>query len=104
MKITVRGIKDEMSKEEVEAIICEFCDCENVYARGFWSGKFQSEHLRGVEVYPTGSKSMIGFIHYDAYSRKPKYYTVIKRRQVVKTYALNKGGKDNESKRRWCFL
>lgn len=92
MKITVRGIKDEMLKEEVKAIIREFCDCESVYARGFWSGKFQSGHLRGVEIYPTGSKSMIGFMPYDAYSRKPKHYTIIKRRQVVKTYALREWG------------
>lgn len=88
MKITVRGIKDEMLKEEIKAIIREFCDCENVYARGFWSGKFQSGHLRGVEIYPTGSKSMIGFIHYDVYTRNPSIYVVIKRRQVVKTYTL----------------
>lgn len=92
MKITVRGIKDEMLKEEVKAIIREFCDCERVYARGFWSGKFQSGHLRGVEIYPIGSKSMIGFILYGAYTRKPSIYAVIKRRQVVKTYTLREGG------------
>lgn len=92
MKITVRGIKDEMLKEEVKAIIREFCDCESVYARGFWTGKFQSGHLRGVEIYPTGSKSMIGFILYGTYTRKPKSYTVIKRRQGVKTYTLREGG------------
>lgn len=88
MKITVRGIKDEMLKEEVKAIIREFCDCESVYARGFWSGEFQSGHLRAVEIYPTGSKSKIGAILYGAYTRKPKIYAVIKRRQVVKTYTL----------------
>lgn len=88
MKITVRGIKDEITKEEVKALIRVFCDCENVYARGFWSGKFQSGHLRGVEIFPTGSKSKIGFILYDPYTRKPKVYAVIKRGQVVKTYTL----------------
>lgn len=92
MKITVRGIKDEMTKEEVKAIIREFCDCESVYARGFWSGKFQSGHLRGVEIYPTHSKAMIGFIQYDTYTRKPNVYVVLKLRQVVKTYALKEWG------------
>lgn len=92
MKITVRGIKDEMLKEEVKAIIREFCDCESVYARGYWSGEFQLGHLREVEIYPTGSKSKIGKILYETYSREPKSYTVIKRRQVVKTYTLREGG------------
>lgn len=88
MKIVVRGIKDEMLKEEVKAIIREFCDCESVYARGFWSGEYQTGHLRGVEIYPTGSKSEIGEILYDAYSRNPKSYTVINRRKVGKVYRL----------------
>lgn len=96
MKITVRGIKDEMLKEEVKAIIREFCDCESVYARGFWSGEHQTGHLRAVEIYPTGSKSKIGVILYDTYTRRPDIYAVIKRRQVVKMYALKEGGEHNE--------
>lgn len=88
MEITIRGIKDEMLKEEVKAVIREFCDCESVYARGFWSGEYQTGHLRGVEIYPTGSKSKIGKILYDVESRTPKRYTVIKSRQVVKMYSL----------------
>lgn len=92
MKITVRGIKDEMLKEEVKAIIHEFCDCESVCVRGFWSGEYQTGHFRGVEIYPTGSKSKIGDIVYDVASGKPKRYTVIKRRQQVKTYSLTEWG------------
>lgn len=88
MEIIVRGIKDEMLKEEVKAIIRKFCDRERVYAKGFWSGEHQTGRLRFVEVYPVGSKSLIGHILYDVYSRTPKYYTVVNRRQVVKTYAL----------------
>lgn len=89
MKITVRGIKDEFLKEEVKAIIHEYCDCERVYARGFWTGEDQTGHLNFVEVYPVGSKSLIGQILYDVASRTPKYYTVVKRSQVAKTYALS---------------
>ena len=88
MKITVRGIKDEMLKEEVKAIIREYCDCGSVYAIGYWSGVHQTGRFRGVEIYPTGSKSKIGVIVYDVDSGTPKRYTVIKRRRVVKLYAL----------------
>ena len=91
MKIVVRGIKDEILKEEVKAIIREYCKCDSVYAKGFFSGRYQGGHLRGVEIYPTGSKSMIGFILYDVYTRKPKVYVGINRRQVVKTYRLKEG-------------
>lgn len=92
MKITVRGIKDEMLKEEVKAIIREFCDCESVYAKGFFSGEWQTGYLRCVEIYPTGSSSLVGRILFDVASGTPKRYTVVKRRQVVKTYALREGG------------
>ena len=88
MKIIVRGVRDEMLKEEIKAIICEYCECDSVYASGFWSGEYQTGHLRGVDVYPVGSKSRIGFILYEGHLRGPKSYTVIKRRQVVKTYVL----------------
>lgn len=94
MKITVRGIKDGMLKDEVKAIIREFCDRESVYARGFWSGEYQTGHLRGVEIFPTGSKSRVGVIIYDAYTRKPKRYTVIKRRKLVKAYSLTEWGEE----------
>lgn len=90
MKITVRGIKDEMLKEEVKAIIREFCDCESVYAEGDFSKK---GNLKGVEIYPTGLKLLIGYILYDVASKTPKCYGVIKHRQVVKTYTLKEGGK-----------
>lgn len=39
MKIVVRGIKDEMLKEEVKAIIHEYCECESVYAKADLSNK-----------------------------------------------------------------
>lgn len=89
MKIVVRGIRDEVVKDEVKAIIREFCECENVYAKTDLSKK---GNLKGVEIYPTGSKSKIGAIVYDVASRTPKRYTVIKRRQLVKTYVLREGG------------
>lgn len=89
MKITVRGIKDEMLKEEVKAIIRGFCERESVYAKADLSNK---GNLKGVEIYPRGSKAMIGYIAYDVTSREPKSYTVVKRRRVVKVYALKEGG------------
>ena len=46
MKIVVRGIDDEMLKEEVKAIIREFCECENVYAKADLSKK---GNLKGEE-------------------------------------------------------
>ena len=85
MKIVVRGIRDELLKEEVKAIIREFCERENVYAKADLSNK---GNLKGVRVYPTGSKSLVGYISYDVASGKPKTYTVVKRRQVVRTYSL----------------
>lgn len=88
MKIVVRGIRDEVVKDEVKAIIREFCECDNVYTKGFFSGRKQSGHLRGLEIYSTGSNSLVGRILYDVASGKPKSYTVVKRRRVVKTYAL----------------
>lgn len=92
MKITVRGIRDAMLKEEVKEIIREYCEWENVYAKAFWSGEHQTGHLRGVEIYPTGSNALVGRILYDVASRTPKRYTVIKRRQLVKAYELKEGG------------
>ena len=89
MKITVRGIKDEMLKEEVKAILREFCERESVYAKADISNK---GNLKGVKVYPTGSKSLVGYISYDVTSRTAVYYTLINRRQVVKSYALKEGG------------
>lgn len=88
MKIVVRGISEETTKDELKVIIREFCACESVYAKSFWSGEYKRGYLRGVEIYPTGSRSKIGFILYDVYTRKPKVYAVIKRRQVVRTYSL----------------
>lgn len=88
MKIVVRGIRNDQLKAEVKAIICEFCECDSVYAKGFFSGRMQSGHLRGVEIYPTGSNSLVGRILFDVASGKPKAYTVVKRRRVVKTYRL----------------
>ena len=88
MKIVVRGIRDEAVKDEVKAIISEFCACESVYAKSFWSGEYKTGCLRGVDIYPTGSNSLVGRILYDVASGTPKSYTVVKRRQVVKTYAL----------------
>lgn len=92
MKIVVRGIRDERLKEEVKAIIREYCECDSVYTKGYYSGRMQSGHLRGVEIYPTGSTSMIGRILFDVSSGTPKRYTVVKRRCVVKTYVLKEGG------------
>lgn len=91
MKITVRGISDAMLKEEVKAIIREFCDCESVYAKGDFSKK---RNLKGVEIYPAGSKSLIGYIAYAVVSKAPKCYVVFKRRQVVKTYSLTEWGEE----------
>ena len=85
MKIIVRGIKDEILKEEVKAIIREFCERESVYAKADLSNR---GNMKGVKIYPSGSKSMIGYILYDIVLREPVYYTYIKRRNVVKTYAL----------------
>ena len=93
MKIVVRGITEEMLKDEVKAIIREYCEYESVYAKAELSKK---GNLKGVEIYPTGSKAMIGYIAYDVTSREPKYYTVVKRRRVVKTYALRNGVMNNE--------
>jgi hypothetical protein len=91
MKIVVRGISEETTKDEIKAIIREFCELENVYAKADLSNK---GNLKGVKIYPTASKSMIGYISYDVTSRTPKFYTVIKRRQVVKTYRLKAGGEE----------
>lgn len=44
MKIVVRGIRDERLKEEVKAIIREYCECDSVYAKGF----FPEECSRGI--------------------------------------------------------
>ena len=85
MKIVVRGIRDEVVKDEVKAIIREFCERESVYAKADLSNK---GNLKGVKVYPTGSKSMIGYISYDVVSGKPDYYAHIKCRRPVKVYAL----------------
>lgn len=85
MKIIVRGISEETTKAEVKAIIREFCERENVYAKADLSNK---GNLKGVEVYPVGSMMLIGYISYDVESRTPKRYTVVKRRRVVKVYAL----------------
>lgn len=92
MKIVVRGIRDEQLKEEVKAIIREFCEYDSVYAKGFFTGRMQSGHLRGVEIYPAGSSSLVGRILFDVASGTPKRYTVVKRRRVVKSYALTEGG------------
>lgn len=88
MKIVVRGIKDEMLKEEVKAIIREYCERDSVYAKGFFFRKRQEWISERVEIYPTGSKSMVGLILYEVGSRVPHSYTVVKRRRVVKVYAL----------------
>lgn len=85
MKIIVRGISEETTKAEVKAIIREFCEYENVYAKADISNK---GNLKGVKIYPTGSKSMTGYIAYDVASRMACYYKIIKRRQVAKTHAL----------------
>ena len=85
MKIVVRGIRDEAVKDEIKAIIRAFCKCESVYAKADLSNK---GNLKGVKVYPTGSKSLVGYISYDVTSRTAVYYTLINRRQVVRTYML----------------
>lgn len=87
-KIFVRGISEETTKAEVKAIIREFCECENVYAKADLSNK---GNLKGVEIYPTGSKSMIGYNLYDVVLGTPVYYGHIKRRRPVKVYALKYG-------------
>ena len=89
MKIIARGMS-ESTKDEVKDIIKAFCECNSVYAKCDLSNK---GNLKGVEVYPTGSKSLIGYILYDVASGTPKYYTVVKRRRPVKVYALKEGGK-----------
>ena len=94
MKIVVRGIRDEVVKDEVKAIIREYCECDSVYTKGYYSGRMQSGHLRGLEIYPTGSNSLVGRILYDVSSGTPKSYTVVKRRRVVKTYALKEWGEE----------
>lgn len=93
MKIIVRGISEETTKTEVKAIIREFCDCESVYAKGDFSNK---GNLKGIEIYPTGSNSLVGYILYDVESRTPKYYTVVKRRRPVKVYALKEWVRNDE--------
>lgn len=85
MKIIVRGISEETTKDEIKAIIRAFCKCESVYAKADLSNK---GNLKGVKVYPTGSKSLVGYISYDVTSRTAVYYTLINRRQVVRTYML----------------
>lgn len=89
MKIIVRGIEDEMLKEEVKAIIREFCEHESVYAKADLSNK---GNLKGVKIYPNASKSMIGYILYDIVLREPVYYTHIKRRRVVKNIRIKVRG------------
>ena len=91
MKIIVRGIRDELLKEEVKAIIRGFCECESVYAKADFSKK---GNLKGVKIYPTGSKALIGYVSYHIVSGKPTSYAVINRRQVVKAYALKEGGEE----------
>lgn len=85
MKIIVRGISDEGIKEEVKAIIREYCECESVYAKTDLSNK---GNLKGVKIYASGSKSLIGYISYDVASMTAVYYRLISRRKPVKTYAL----------------
>lgn len=91
MKIIVRGISEETTKDEVKAIIRAFCKCESVYAKTDLSNK---GNLKGIKVYPAGSKSLVGYISYDVTSRTAVYYTLINRRQVVKTYVLREGGNE----------
>mgnify|MGYP000661171366 CR=1 FL=1 len=91
MKIFVRGISDEFVKEYLKVIIRAFCECESVYARADFSRK---GNLKGVKIYPTGSKALIGYVSYHVVSGKPTSYAVINRRQVVKTYALKEGGEE----------
>lgn len=85
MKITVRGISDAMLKEEVKAIIRAYCKCESVYAKADLSNK---GNLKGVKIYPSGSKSLVGYISYDVASMTAVYYTLISRRAPVRKYAL----------------
>lgn len=88
MKIIVRGIRGEDVKDEVKSIIREYCECDSVYTKGYYSGRMQSGHLRGLEICQTGSNSLVGRVLYDVASGTPKSYTVVKRRRVVKVYAL----------------
>lgn len=74
MKIIVRGIRDEKLKEEVKAIIREFCEYDSVYTKGYYSGRMQSGHLRGVEIYPTESSSLVGRILFDVASGTPYHW------------------------------
>ena len=85
MKIIVRGISEETTKDEIKAIIREFCERESVYVKADFSKK---GNLKGVKIYPTGSKALIGYVSYHVVSGKPTSYAVINRRQVVKTYTL----------------
>ena len=85
MKIVVRGISEETTKDELKAIIREYCEHESVYAKAAFSNK---GNLKGVEVYPVGSMKLIGYISYDVISGKPDYYAHIKLRRPVKVYAL----------------
>lgn len=85
MKIIVRGISEETTKDEIKAIIHEYCECESVYAKADLSKK---GNLRGVKIYPSGSKSMIGYVAYDVTLGVPDYYVVINRCTVVKVYRL----------------
>ena len=102
MKIIVRGISEETTKDEIKAIIREFCKLENVYAKAdiefcklenvYAKADLSNKgNLKGVEVYPVGSMMLIGYISYDVVSGKPTSYAVINRRQVVKTYVLKEG-------------
>lgn len=56
MKIVVRGISEETTKDEIKAIIREYCECESVYAKADLSNK---GNLKGVKIYPSGSKSLL---------------------------------------------
>lgn len=85
MKIIVRGISEETTKDEVKAIIREFCEHESVYAKAELSNK---GNLKGVKIYKTGFKSLVGYISYDVTSMTAVYYTLINRRLPVKSYAL----------------
>lgn len=88
MKIMIRGIYDGIKKDEIKKIIKEFCNCENVYAKADVS---RNGNIKGVAVYPTGSKSIVGYISYLPDLKTPKVYIVLKRRRLVKSYALNEG-------------
>lgn len=48
MKITVRGISDERIKDEVKAIIREYCECDSVYAKGFFQLKTSRDICEGL--------------------------------------------------------